>query len=61
MSQKDVILRGLKRGWVTPMRAFDWGITCLAERVRDLREDGYEIEDQWQERNGKRFKRYRLA
>lgn len=31
-------------GSISPMEAFrDLGITCLAERIRDLRQDGIEI------------------
>jgi len=61
MSQKQQVLSVIKRKWITPMLAFEMGITCLAERIRDLREDGHDIEDVWRERNGKRFKAYRLA
>jgi hypothetical protein len=61
MSQKDEVLGVIKRRWITPMLAFEMGITCLAERIRDLREDGYAIEDVWREQNGKRFKAYRLT
>lgn len=46
-SQNDKILRYLKthkRG-ITPMQAISmFKITCLAERIRDLRERGYKIE-----------------
>lgn len=35
-------------------------ICCLAERIRDLKEEGVTITDQWISKNGKRFKQYSL-
>lgn len=33
-------------------------ITCLAQRISDLRAVGAPIQDKWVKQNGKRFKRY---
>jgi hypothetical protein len=43
------------------MQAFKLGITCLAERCRDLRDDGHRINTEIVKKNGKRFARYRIA
>lgn len=44
-SQKRAILEHLKRfGSIEPLMALrEYGCLCLAERIRDLREDGYKI------------------
>ena len=45
-SQKKAILEHLKKFCsIEPMMALrEYGCLCLAERIRDLREDGYKIE-----------------
>jgi hypothetical protein len=40
--------------------AIKYGITCLAERVRDLRDKGVEIKTTMEKKNGKRYARYSL-
>jgi hypothetical protein len=63
MSQKMQVLNHIKRkGSITPMQAFSlFQITCLAERVRDLRDSGHKIGTEWVKKNGKRFAKYRMA
>jgi hypothetical protein len=63
MSQKERVLKLLQRGGaITHAKAFTkLGICCLAERIRDLRNDGYDIAAEMVKRNGKRFASYRLA
>jgi len=44
------------------MTAFSrYGITCLAERVRDARDSGHKIATEWVKQNGKRFAKYRMV
>ena len=45
MTQAEVVLKHLKaKGTITSMEAFeDYGITRLAARISDLREQGYSI------------------
>jgi hypothetical protein len=38
-----------------------FGITRLSARVYDLGKSGVVIESQWVEKNGSRFKRYRVV
>ena len=46
---------------ITPMLAFSkFGITCLAERVRDLRKKGIPVKGEMVTKNGKRFSKYYL-
>jgi hypothetical protein len=41
-TQAATVLRHIKRGWITPMQAFEqYGITRLAARVFELREEGH--------------------
>lgn len=62
MTQKEIILAALKRGWITAMDVADRGITTkLTSRVSDYRKEGYKIIDRWVEVNGTRFKSYRLV
>jgi Helix-turn-helix domain len=63
MSQKIQVLNHIKRhGSITPMQAFrQYGITCLAERVRDARDSGHKIATEWVKKNGKRFAKYRMV
>ena len=63
MSQKIQVLNHIKRyGSITPMQAFSrYGITCLAERVRDARDSGHKIATEWVKQNGKRFAKYRMV
>ena len=62
-TQKQTILKHLKRGWKisTIVSAKKYGITCLTERIRDIRADGYNVLDEWVMQNGKRFKEYRMG
>lgn len=60
--QNTLILRALKKGkTITPLDALVWW-NCfrLAARIRDLRQEGYPIQTVTEERNGKRWARYRM-
>lgn len=50
MTQKKQILRYIDYfGSITPMQAFDLGITKLATRISEMRnKDGYKIKDKWE-------------
>jgi len=63
MSQKQQVLNHIKKhGSITPMQAFSrYQITCLAERIRDLRDSGHKIASEYVKRKGKRFAKYRLV
>jgi Helix-turn-helix domain len=63
MSQKMQVLNHIKsKGSITPMEAFSrYQITCLAERIRDLKDSGHLIATEMVKRNGKRFAKYRLV
>jgi Helix-turn-helix domain len=63
MSQKMQVLNHIKRkGSITPMEAFSrYQITCLAERIRDLKDSGHKIGMEWVKKNNKRFAKYRLT
>lgn len=63
MSQKEQVLKLLKRGEkITNAKAVaKFNIYCLAERIRDLKDDGYDIISEKVKRNGKWFSEYRLA
>lgn len=62
MSQHQLILKQLRRGWTTPIDALrESGSMKLATRVGELRRAGVAIMDKWVEVNGKRFKVYRIA
>ena len=60
MSQQSRILDYLKTGKsLTTFEAYDiLNITTLGQRCTDLRRAGYDIKDTWEEKNGKRYKRY---
>ena len=63
MTQKEKVLKLLQRGEkITHAKAFTkLGICCLAERIRDLRQDGHAIAADMVKRKGKRFSEYRMA
>jgi len=63
MSQKDKVLSHIKKhGSITPMQAFSrYQITCLAERIRDLRDGGHRIAAEMIRKGDKRFAKYRLV
>ena len=63
MSQKLQVLNHIKRyGSITPIQAFSkYQITCLAERIRDLKDSGHQIAAEYITRKGKRFARYKLV
>lgn len=67
MTQKEIVLRHMKEmGSISSFEAFtEYGITRLAARIHDLREDGYNIKASVHDarnRYGKkvRFERYTL-
>lgn len=62
MTQREVIIKRLKRGWCTGLQAvYDCGTMKLATRVSEMRRDGLNIIDKWVEQGGKRFKAYRIV
>ena len=62
MTQRETIVKRLKRGWTTGLQALnDCGTMKLATRVSELRLSGLNIIDKWVEQGGKRFKAYRLV
>ena len=62
-SQNAQILAWLKAGHsITFWDAVrDFGVMHLPRRIKDLKEAGHTIDSEWQEANGKRFKRYWLS
>jgi hypothetical protein len=61
MTQHEHLAKVL-RVWTSPLEALQKvGTMKLATRVGEMRRAGYEIQDRWQEANGKRFKAYRLV
>jgi hypothetical protein len=61
MTQNQQILNHLRKGTITPLEAAkQYGIMCLAERVRDLREKGHKILTTKEKKNGKQYARYSL-
>lgn len=63
MSQAKRLLKYLQDGHrITIMESYElFGITSLHRRLSDIREMGYEIEDEWLELpSGKQVKQYRL-
>jgi hypothetical protein len=63
MTQTEQIRAHLLSGRdITPLEALDqYGCFRLAARVSDIREEGHDIETIIEERNGKRYARYRLV
>ena len=62
MSQHDLIIKRLRKGWTTCLQALtDCGTMKLATRVSELRRDGFVVVDKWIEAGGKRFKAYRIT
>ena len=62
-TQNAQILEHLKKGKsVTFLDALNqFGTMHLPRRIKDLKEAGHNIGDQWTNANGKRFKRYFLV
>ena len=61
MTQAEQIHKHLKTGSITTLEAaVKYGITCLSERVRDLRGKGVKIITVMEKKNGKMFARYTL-
>ena len=62
-SQNARILDHLEKGGsVTFLEALERFQTMhLPRRIKDLKESGHNITDEWERANGKRFKRYTLA
>lgn len=56
----QIIMAHLMAGkTITNMQAYDeYGMTCLAQRISELRASGVSIDDEMVTQNGKRFKRY---
>lgn len=60
MTQHEHLAKVL-RVWTSPIEALQKvGTMKLSTRVGEMRRAGYEIQDRWQEANGKKFKQYRL-
>ena len=56
----QIIMAHLMAGkTITNMQAYDeYSITCLAQRISELRASGIVIQDEIVKQNGKHFKRY---
>lgn len=62
MTQRESIIKRLRKGWTTGLDALEsCGTMKLATRVGEIRQAGYNVQDRWVEVNGKRFKAYRIA
>jgi hypothetical protein len=63
MSQKEVLLKHLKRKTISQYEALlVYGIARLASRVDELRKEGWNIETIMKRDNmGKRYARYRMS
>lgn len=60
MSQQELIVKCLKKGWKSPLEALnEAGTMKLSTRVGELRRMGYIIEDKWS--IDRRYKLYRLV
>jgi hypothetical protein len=60
MTQYDRIIQCLKTGWVSGLDAlYQAGTMKLSTRVGELKNDGWNIRDRWDE--SKRFKQYKLV
>jgi hypothetical protein len=60
MSQQELIVKCLKKGWKSPIEALnEAGTMKLSTRVGELRRMGYIIEDKWS--IDRRYKLYRLV
>ena len=60
MSQHTMILKMLKKGWISPLDALKGaGSMKLSTRVGELRKAGHIIFDKWHP--SKKYKLYRLA
>ena len=62
MSQKEQILQYLQQhGTITPIEALnEIGSFRLSARIAELREEGYHIETNMVQQNGKEFAEYKL-
>lgn len=60
VTQYDLIIKCLKKGWKSPANAYsEAGTMKLATRVGELRKKGYFILDKWHP--SKEFKLYKLV
>lgn len=60
MSQRDLIIKCLKKGWKSPLDALkEAGTMKLSTRVGELRQDGFVILDKWHE--SRKFKMYKIT
>lgn len=60
MTQYERIIQCLKTGWVSGLDAlYQAGTMKLSTRVGELKNDGWNIKDRWDE--SKRFKQYKLV
>lgn len=61
MSQNEWVLKQAKRRWITAMDALiGCGCFRLAARIKDLRDQGYNIVTMSVKKNGKKFAAYKL-
>ena len=61
MNQTEQILKHLKREPITPIDALNsYGCFRLAARINDLRDRGYLIATDIEQKSGKRYAKYRL-
>jgi len=63
MTQHQQILNHFYQGKsLTVAQALnELGIYALSQRCTDLRREGYPVQSEWVESNGKRFKRYYIS
>lgn len=63
MSQKEVLLKHLKRKTISQYEALlVYGIARLASRIDELRKEGWPIQTVMKrDNNGKRYARYRMS
>lgn len=63
MTQKDYVLQHLNEGkTITPLEALRlYGSFRLGAIIFDLKADGHNIVNDWEESNGKRYAKYRLV
>jgi len=60
LTQRQEIIKCLKRGWKSPLDALkEAGTMKLATRVGELKRDGYLILDKWHE--SKKYKLYKIV
>lgn len=61
-TKKAALLDLLRRQWVTPLDCLrHCHLMTLSQRVSEFRAQGIDVADKWIERDGARFKAYRIG